>query len=64
MNLSVGIEEFKNYVARNSTLLEATFRNRFLSEGFSRFIDSFNEIVDKLLLSDIRNILTQTWRSS
>ncbi len=61
---TMDMEEFKNYVARNSTLLEATFRNPFLSEGFSRFIDSFDEIADKLLLSDIRNILTQTWKSS
>ncbi len=56
--------EFKNYVFHNSALLETTFRNPFVSTGFLEFTDHFDEVVDKLLLPNIRNILIQSWKSS
>lgn len=58
------IESFRSYVLTNSESLRKTFRNPHLDEGFLVFVDSVGVIKSELLLPEIQNILTETWKYS
>lgn len=58
------IDSFRSYVISNSKSLEKRFRNTKLNSGFMNFIDDIDLINNELLLPDVRDILTEIWKSS
>lgn len=62
--ITMDIDSFRNYVAKNAESLQKRFRNPKLVQGFMDFTENIDTIVSELLLPEIQNILAQIWKSS